>query len=412
MAAAFIVIGVLATTLSQPQMLARIPIQNLLKNELNVSRAQNAAFFFWIGFPWYFKPFAGILTDAYPLFGTRRRGYILLTISLTVLMWVGVYFTPHRYNLLLWACLILDTFMVVASTVVGGYMVEAGQASSSSGRLTAVRNWVEQFSYVIMGPTAGFLAAIAFGWTALACGSIVFLLIPGALFLIREQKIRLNRQELLERTGTQLRNIASAKTMWIAAGLMALFYIAPGIQTALFYKQQNDLHMTTEMQGFNVFLGGIFGIVAATAYGLVCKRYNLRTLLIVCLSLGTLGNLGYVWYSTVTHARVIDSVNGFAYTLCEVALMDLAVRSTPAGSEGLGFSLMMSVRNLALFGTDWAGSKAMEAWHLPFNAMVVANSVTTLITVPLVLALPAVLLTQRDADSITAEPAPHLALQE
>jgi hypothetical protein len=36
--------------------------------------------------------------------------------------------------------------------------------------------------------------------------------------------------------------------------------------------------------------------------------------------------------------------------------MDLAVRSTPAGSEGLGFSIMISVRNHALFGTDWFGA--------------------------------------------------------
>lgn len=41
-----IVVGVLATTLAQPQTLGRIPLQNLLKNELHVDRAANAAFFF------------------------------------------------------------------------------------------------------------------------------------------------------------------------------------------------------------------------------------------------------------------------------------------------------------------------------------------------------------------------------
>ena len=66
----------------------------------------------------------------------------------------------------------------------------------------------------------------------------------------------------------------------------------------------------------------------------------------------------------MTHARFIESFNGFGYTLAEVAMMDLAVRATPTGSEGLGFSLMMSVRNLTLFGSDWVGSKMMEtaAW--------------------------------------------------
>ena len=48
-----IVVGVLATTLAQPQVLARIPLQNLLKNELHVHRTANVAFFFWAGLAWY-----------------------------------------------------------------------------------------------------------------------------------------------------------------------------------------------------------------------------------------------------------------------------------------------------------------------------------------------------------------------
>ena len=64
-AALVIVTGVFATTLAQTQVLARLPLQNLLKNELHVDRTTNAAFFFWAGLAWYLKPLAGILTDAF-----------------------------------------------------------------------------------------------------------------------------------------------------------------------------------------------------------------------------------------------------------------------------------------------------------------------------------------------------------
>jgi len=40
-AAIIIVAGVLATTLAQPQVLARLPLQNLLKNELHLDRSSN-----------------------------------------------------------------------------------------------------------------------------------------------------------------------------------------------------------------------------------------------------------------------------------------------------------------------------------------------------------------------------------
>ena len=48
-AAIIIIAGVLATTLAQTQVLARLPLQNLLKNELHADRTANAAFFFWAG---------------------------------------------------------------------------------------------------------------------------------------------------------------------------------------------------------------------------------------------------------------------------------------------------------------------------------------------------------------------------
>ena len=411
-AAIVVAVGFLATTLGQTQVLGRIPLQNLLKNELHVDRSTNAAFFFWIGLAWYFKPLVGIITDAFPLFGSRRKNYMMFSTVLAVLSWAGLYVTPHQYNKLLWVCVIINFFMVVASTVAGAYMVEIAQAASGSGRLTAVRQFVQQASYIIMGPAAGYLGSIAFGWTAAACGGVVFLLVPIAILFIHEQRKRIDSHVLLENAGKQLGKIATAGTMWAAAGLMALFYAAPGLSTAIFYRQQNDLHLNTQGQGFLVFLGGVFGVVAALAYGFVCRHVNLRNLLLACLAFGTVANLGYLFYSSVPRARVIDSLNGFGYTLAELALMDLAVRATPAGSEGMGFSLMMSVRNLTLFGTDWFGSKLMDQYHLSFGTLVLTNSATTAITVPLVFLLPLLLVGKKDAEPPAEPAAPRMGPQD
>ena len=397
-AAIIIVVGVLGTTLAQPQVLGRIPLQNLLKNELHVDRAANAAFFFWMGFAWYFKPLFGVITDAFPLFGSRRKSYMLLGAICGTLSWAGLYFTPHQYSKLLWTCVVLNLFMMATSTVVGGYMVEVAQASSASGRLTSVRNFVEQFSWIIAGPTAGYLASIAFGWTTAACGGVMFLIVPAAVWFLHEQRKKADSRRVLDQAGEQLAKFVSAKTMWAAAGLMALFYCAPGLSTAIFYRQQNDLHLNTQGQGFLVFLSGVFGVIAASMYGGLCsRRFTLRTLLYVCLAFATAANIGYVFYTSVVNARIIEGFNGFGYTLAEVVLMDLAVRSTPKGSEALGFSLMMSVRNFTLFGSDWFGSKLLDAYHLQFNTLVLENSVTTLITIPLVLLLPAIIVDTKDA---------------
>jgi predicted MFS family arabinose efflux permease len=402
-AAIVIVFGILGTVLALPHVLGHIPLQNLLKNELHVDRAANAAFFFWITLVWYFKPLFGIVTDAFPLFGSRRKSYMIIGATLATLSWAALYFTPHQYNKLLWACIAINLFMMCTSTVVGGYMVEVAQAASGSGRLTSVRSSVEQFSILVAGPAGGFLGSIAFGWTAVACGSVMFLVVPGTVWFLHEQRKKIDTQELLDNARKQLVKIANAGTMWAATGFMALFYCAPGVQTAVFYKQQNDLHLNTQGQGFLQLLSGAFGVLAAVLYGaFACRRLTLRTLLLWCIGFGTAANLGYLFYSSVGHARIVESFNGFGYTLAEVAMMDLAVRATPSGSEGLGFSLMMSVRNLTLFGSDWFGSKLLEAYHLHFSTLVIANAATSFLAVPLVLLLPKLIVMTKDAQAANA----------
>jgi len=213
-AAVVIVAGVLATTLAQTQVLARLPLQNLLKNELHADRTANAAFFFWAGLAWYLKPFAGILTDAFPLFGSRRKSYILVSATLAALSWLVLIVTPHEYRALLLVVIVINTFMMITSTVVGGYMVETAQASSGSGRLTALRQFVQQACWIVNGPAAGYLASIAFGWTAAACGGVMFLLVPVTLQFLREQRQPADPRLLLRNARFQLVKIATARTMW------------------------------------------------------------------------------------------------------------------------------------------------------------------------------------------------------
>jgi hypothetical protein len=59
---------------------------------------------------------------------------------------------------------------------------------------------------------------------------------------------------------------------------------------------------------------------------------------------------------------------------------------------------MISVRNLALFGTDWFGSSLLDQYHLSFSSLVIANSATTLIAVPLVFLLPRLIVARKDGE--------------
>src|SRR5580704_6827768 len=91
-----IIFGVFAITMASPVVLAGLPLRFLLKGEMHVTQEQMAVFFFWCQLAFYLKPFAGILTDALPIFGTRRRHYLLISSVLAASSWIAMNFSsPH-----------------------------------------------------------------------------------------------------------------------------------------------------------------------------------------------------------------------------------------------------------------------------------------------------------------------------
>ena len=401
-----IVFGIFATTLPQPQALGKLPLQFLLKNEVGVTREQMAAFFFWCGLAWYLKPLAGILTDAFPLFRTRRRHYLLISSVLASASWIGMSFVPHTYGALLWGALIVNLFMVMASTVTGAFLVEAGQKLGATGRLTALRMLVSSFCSLVIGPLGGLLATVGFMWATGANAVLVLSIFPIAYIFLRERPAAKSRgSEVFHNASQQLKTIVRSKNLWMALLLLALFYFSPGFSTPLFYRQTDELHFSKQAIGNLGVFGGSFGILAALLYGQLIKRVQIRAMLFIGIATAAAGTLLYLYYSTWTRAILIESQNGFFFSLAELALLDLAARSTPRGCEGLGYSLMLSIRNVALFGADIVGSHlADHKWS--FGSLVYLNAGTTAIALFLLPILPAALMRSKDEAPASAPNGP------
>ena len=128
-----------------------------------------------MSFPWNVKPIAGILSDTFPLFGTRRRHYMLLAAGLAAGCWFLLGVVPRAHVPLLLAALGANVFLVVASTVMGGLMVEAGQRSASPD---ASRRCAAAAERGVAGQRAArrLPGLVAFGWTVgVATGMLVIL---------------------------------------------------------------------------------------------------------------------------------------------------------------------------------------------------------------------------------------------
>jgi BT1 family protein len=126
-------------------------------------------------------------------------------------------------------------------------------------------------------------------------------------------------------------------------------------------------------------------------------------MLFIGIATAVAGTLLYLFYSTWTRAIFIESQNGFFFALAELALLDLAARATPKGCEGLGYSMMLSVRNVAVFGADVVGSYlADHKWQ--FSSLVYLNAGTSAIVLLLLPFMPAALMRTKDVPSKTTAP--------
>ncbi len=401
--------GLFLTTLGQTGVIGGLPFRFLLKNELHLDAARQANFFAIATFAWYFKPLAGMLCDSFPLFGTRRRSYLVVSSALAGACWALFAFAPRSYWPFFGLMVAINAAMVIASTTIGGVLVEVGQAGGATGRLASVRYGIDGVISIIAGPLGGWLAARAFGWTAGLGALLLLSMVPVTLLWVKEAPTARTNLEIWASAATQLRLIVGSKTMWAAAGLLMLVFMAPGFGIALNYYQQDVLGFSTEFIGRLQALSGIGGILATLLYAYFCRRFSLKPLLLLGVLLNAVSSALYLWYRTPTQAMVIDFTNGFLAVLGILPLFDLAARATPKGSESFGYALLMSVYNIAVFAISnpigsWLYELPSSAWHHNLTRLIWLNTGTSLIALVLVPFLPRVLVSRREGEAPSEAP--------
>ena len=389
--------GVFATTLAQPAVqLARLPLQRLLKFDLHQSRASVAVFFAVASIAWNFKPIAGIVSDTFPLFGTRRRYYLILSMLGASCTWLIAGFVPHSYTALLGSMVAINALLVIGSTVTGGLLVQAGQRFGATGRLSSARAAVSSACMLVAGPAGGFLASRAFGAAVSVSALVAFSIVPIAIALLHEPQNARRNMAASRELRAHVRSLFRSGTLWTAAGLLFLVFISPGFATPLYYYQTDTLGFSQQYIGALGMVSGALGLLGAAAYGLLCRRFPLRVLLAMGILCSVVATLLYLDYRSRPTALVVEAVAGFFATLAELPLMDMAARATPRGNEALGFSLMMSVRNGAISLSDVLGSKLADHFHLRFASLVWLNAGTTALVMLVIPLLPAALMRQRE----------------
>jgi MFS family permease len=357
------------------------PLSYFLKQTHGFTALEVTAYLTVFNFPWIIKPIYGALSDFVPLFGYRRKPYLIAAnlIAAGGFLWATQLTAPGK---LVWALQLTAYAMAISSTVCGAVLVENGQKLGASGRFVN-QQWlwfnVAAMAAALIGgeltqllSPAGALHAAA-GVVAMAPLAVL----AGALFLIPDSKTGLDRPSLRAGAGA-LADAFKKRELWVLAFFLFLYYFSPGLSTPLYYTMTDSLKFS---QGYIGILGSIASagwVVGALLYRRLFGDFSSKRMLQLSIALGAVTTAAYLLLFNEASAAVLSFCSGFSAMLATVATVTLAADFCPPRTEGFGFAVMMSVINLATASADIVGSFLFQhVFHGSLAPLVVVSAAFT-----------------------------------
>ena len=332
-----------------------------LKEQLGLSPSRVGKFGTIILIPWVIKPIYGMISDAFPLFGRRRKSYFLLTSALATLAGAALALLgePTYWSLAIFL-LIMGLGIAFTDVLTDAMMVENGKPLGLTGAFQSVQWSAINLAVLLVGIVGGYLAQhrlLQLGFLIAACFPFLAL-VMGARF-IHEAPAKSQREEFRE-AWQGIRTAVRDRAMWVVAGFIFFWTFSPSIGIPLFYFQTDTLKFSQQFIGLLGSMSAGAAIVGAAAYAPLSRRVSLHRLIVFSIAVGVVGTLAYLFYDDWRSAMLIDTAFGGIGMITQLAFLDLAAKACPRHAEGTFFALLMSVYNLGVQGSQVFGGYLYE----------------------------------------------------
>ena len=346
--------------------------------ERGLSAGQVATFFSFGIIPWLIKPVYGLLSDCVPLFGRRRKSYLLLTSALAAGAGLAMGLaTPHSYWWLVGLITIMGLGLAFTDVLVDALMVENGKSRGLTGAFQAVQWAAIYTAAVLVGVLGGFLAerrSLSAAFTLAALFPLISFSMT--LVVVHDPPARADRKAFRQ-TMAAVREAVGGRDLWIVAGFIFFWTFSPSFGPALLYYQTDALEFSQQFIGHLGALGSLAAVAGAIIYAPLSRRVPLKRLINVSIGAGVAGLLAYLLYRDAWSAVVIDVVFGCVGMITQLAFLDLAAKACPRRVEATFFALLMSVFNAGNQSSqvvggylyDWLGYTALVLISAAFTAV-------------------------------------------
>ena len=340
--------------------LARLAVSFFLKDDLMLSPAQVSALMGVAAIPWITKPIIGFLSDGKPLFGYRRRSYLILSGVLGSMAWLALGTIVHSAWSAVIAILFTSLSVAMSDVIVDSVVVERvkNESLAKAGSLQSITWGCSALGGLITAYFSGSLLQQFSNDQVFLVTACFPLLVVGIAGLIIEQPIP--EKSLYSDFRGQIRQLwqtITKKSILAPVIFISLWQSTPSADSAFFFFSTNELGFTPEFLGRIRLISSLAALIGVLCYQTWLKQIPFRIMLGWSVVLSSL--LGMTSLILVTHFNRTLGIDDHWFSLGDslvltvmgqIAFMPvlvLSARLCPKGIEASFFALLMSIWNLS-----------------------------------------------------------------
>ncbi len=346
--------------------LARLAVSFFLKDELKLSPAEVSALFGVVALPWIIKPLFGFLSDGLPIFGYRRRPYLILSGILGAISWISLATVVHTSWAATLAISLGSLSVAVSDVIVDSLVVERARKESQvdAGSLQSLSWGASALGSLMTAYFSGMLLEHFTTRTVFWITASFPLIVSLVAWLIAESPVRkkddnTNQPDSLsiKHQLRELRKAVTQKAIWLPTAFVFIWLGTPTAESAFFFFSTNELHFQPEFLGRVRLVTSIASLIGIWIFQSFLKTVPFRVIFGWSTVISAV--LGMTMLLLVTHTNRALGIDDHWFSIGDslilavmgqiayMPVLILAARLCPPGVEATLFALLMSVSNLA-----------------------------------------------------------------
>ncbi len=311
--------------------------------------------------PWVLKIIYGLFSDCLPLFGYRRKSYLVLCGLISAAGWLALAVLPGEKIWVL-SCLLVTNLGFAATDVITDGLVVEHSRGFTSHFYQSVAWGSRSIGAIFSGITGGWLASHWPAQRIFLLATILPLVVLGMAFRIREVKQpHAPFHTVIEPLKKCFSLLAGPNLRWFIV-LLILMTVSSAFGVPFFFFMKETLAFSETFLGFLMSLGWAGAVIGSVAYARWLSKISPKVLLTWAIIVNCLNILSTLLILNKVSAFIVVFVGGLFGVVTILPLMAVSAMLTHnSGVEGTTFAVLMSLYNLGQIVFGFMGGQ-MYRW--------------------------------------------------